>query len=164
MTSLTKIWWKSNLPIYNISHSELYSKGITCLLLDVDGTLINRKTNSIPIKVKQWIKKSKEYFSLYLISNNPSEKRISSIGNELGLEYKHKALKPSKKNTLKIIKKLNRDKENIAIVGDRILTDIIVGNRCNIHTILVKKLNKNGLPIKINMILLIERLISFFIF
>ena len=99
-----------------------------------------------------------------MISNNPSEKRISCIGNELGLAYKHKALKPSKTHTLKIIKKLNKDKENIAIVGDRILTDIIVGNRCNIHTILVKKLNQHGLPIKINMILLIERLISFFIF
>ena len=164
MTSLTKIWWNSNQPIYNISHSELYSKGITCLLLDVDGTLINRKTTNIPINVKNWIIKSKEYFSLYLISNNPSEKRISSIGYQLGLSYKHKALKPSKKHTLKIIKKFNKDKENIAIIGDRILTDIIVGNRCNIHTILVKKLNKNGLPIKINMILLIERLISFFIF
>ena len=164
MASLTRIWWNSKEPIYNISQSELYSQGIKCLILDVDGTLLNRKTREIPTKVKHWIIKSKEYFSLYLLSNNPSETRISRIGKELGVDYKYKALKPSKKNTLRIIKSLNQDNRKIAIVGDRILTDIIVGNRCNIHTILVKKLNKEGVPIKINLTLLIEKLISFCIF
>ena len=164
MASLTRIWWNSKEPIYNISQSELYSQGIKCLILDVDGTLLNRKTREIPNKVKHWIIKSKEYFSLYLLSNNPSETRISRIGKELGVDYKYKALKPSKKNTLRIIKSLNEDNKKIAIVGDRILTDIIVGNRCNIHTILVKKLNKKGVPIKINLTLLVEKLISFCIF
>ena len=164
MASLTRIWWNSKEPIYNISQSELYSQGIKCLILDVDGTLLNRKTSEIPTKVKNWIIKSKEYFSLYLLSNNPSETRISRIGKELAVDYKYKALKPSKKNTLRIIKSLNEDNRKIAIVGDRILTDIIVGNRCNIHTILVKKLNKEGVPIKINLTLLIEKLISFCIF
>ena len=164
MASLTRIWWNSKEPIYNISQSELYSQGIKCLILDVDGTLLNRKTSEIPNKVKHWIIKSKEYFSLYLLSNNPSETRISRIGKELGVDYKYKALKPSKKNTLRIINSLNEDNKKIAIVGDRILTDIIVGNRCNIHTILVKKLNKKGVPIKINLTLLVEKLISFCIF
>ena len=164
MASLTRIWWNSKEPIYNISQSELYSQGIKCLILDVDGTLLNRKTREIPNKVKHWIIKSKEYFSLYLLSNNPSETRISRIGKELGVDYKYKALKPSKKNTLRIINSLNEDNKKIAIVGDRILTDIIVGNRCNIHTILVKKLNKKGVPIKINLTLLVEKLISFCIF
>lgn len=164
MASLTRIWWNSKEPIYNISQSELYSQGIKCLILDVDGTLLNRKTSEIPTKVKHWIIKSKEYFSLYLLSNNPSETRISRIGKELGVDYKYKALKPSKKNTLRIINSLNEDNKKIAIVGDRILTDIIVGNRCNIHTILVKKLNKKGVPIKINLTLLVEKLISFCIF
>ena len=164
MASLTRIWWNSKEPIYNISQSELYALGIKCLILDVDGTLLNRKTSQIPTKVKNWIIKSKEYFSLYLLSNNPSETRISRIGKELGVDYKYKALKPSKKNTLRIVKSLNEDNEKIAIVGDLILTDIIVGNRCNIHTILVKKLNKKGVPIKINLTLLVEKLISFCIF
>ena len=41
---------------------------------------------------------------------------------------------------------MNEDLKNIAIIGDRIFTDIIVGNRCNIQTILVKRLSRNGLP------------------
>ena len=58
---------------------------------------------------------------------------------------------------------MDNDRKNIAIIGDRIFTDIIVGNRCNIQTILVKRLSKNGLPIKLNLTLILEKLISIFL-
>jgi hypothetical protein len=163
MRSILKVNWDSNLPIYGISQSELQKKGIHCLLLDVDGTLVNRKSTKIPKAVKNWISESKKIFSLYLISNNPSKKRIEKIANELNLRYKHNASKPRKKVTLHVIKEVNYEVKNIAIIGDRIFTDIIVGNRCNIKTILVKRLKRDGLPIKFNLTLTIEKLISFFI-
>ena len=164
MSSLTKADWDSKLPIYKISPQKLHNQGIRCLLLDVDGTLLNRNTNKVPTKVKRWIKKSKTFFKLYLISNNPSEKRISSIGNQLGISYKFKALKPSKNITLEIINIMNETNKNIAIIGDRIFTDIIVGNRCKIKTILVARLNRDGLPIKINLTLIVERILSLLLF
>ena len=163
MRSIFEAYWNSKSPIYNISHLELQKKGIYCLLLDVDGTLINRNSEEIPKAVKNWLIESKKLFSLYLISNNPSKERIKKIANELEIRYKYNALKPRKKYTLNAIKEINCDKKNIAIIGDRIFTDIVVGNRCNIKTILVSRLNSKGLPIKFNLTLLIENLISFFI-
>ena len=163
MNSLIKITWDSKLPIYEISQSELQKKGIHCLLIDIDGTLVNRKSTKIPNVVKNWIFESKKLFSLYLISNNPSKKRIAKIAKELKLRYKYNASKPRKKNTLNVIKEVCYESNNIAIIGDRIFTDIIVGNRCNIKTILVKRLNRDGLPIKFNLTLTIEKFISFFI-
>ena len=162
MKSILKVHWDSNLPIYAISQSELLKKGIHCLLLDVDGTLVNRKSTKIPKSVKNWISESKKLFTLYLISNNPSKKRIAKIANELKLRYKYNASKPRKITTLHAIEEVTSESKNIAIIGDRIFTDIIVGNRCNIKTILVKRLNKDGLPIKFNLTLIIEKLISFF--
>jgi len=163
MNSLIKITWESNLPIYEISQSELQKKGIQCLFIDIDGTLVNRKSTKITNAVKKWICESKKYFSLYLISNNPSKKRIAKIAKELELRYKYNASKPRKHITLSAIKEVGFESKNIAIIGDRIFTDIIVGNRCNIKTILVKRLNRDGLPIKFNLTLKIEKLISFFI-
>ena len=163
MRSILKVNWDSNVPIYAISQSELQKKGIHSLLLDVDGTLVNRKSNMIPKSVKNWIIESKKLFSLYLISNNPSKKRIANIAKELNLRYKNNASKPRKKVTLSAIKEIGREPKNIAIIGDRIFTDIIVGNRCDIKTILVKRLNRDGLPIKFNLTLKIEKLISHFI-
>ena len=163
MRSILKVNWDSKLPIYAISQSELQKKGIHCLLLDVDGTLINRNSTKIPKAVKTWIRESKKIFSLYLISNNPSKKRIAKIAKELNLKYKYNASKPIKKVTLSAIKEIGGEPKNIAIIGDRIFTDIIVGNRCNIKTILVKRLSRDGLPIKFNLTLTIEKLISHFI-
>ena len=163
MRSILKVNWDSNLPIYAISQSELQRKGIHSLLLDVDGTLVNRKSNKIPNAVKTWIRESKKLFSLYLISNNPSKKRIAKIAKELNLKYKYDASKPRKKITLSAINEIGDEPKNIAIIGDRIFTDIIVGNRCNIKTILVKRLKRDGLPIKFNLTLTIEKLISDFI-
>ena len=163
MRSILKVNWDSNLPIYNISQSELQNRGINSLLLDVEGTLVNRKSNMVPKAVKNWIKESKKHFSLYLISNNPSKKRIAKIAKELNLRYKYNASKPRIKVTLSAIKEIGREPKNIAIIGDRIFTDIFVGNRCDIKTILVKRLNRDGLPIKFNLTLTIEKLISHFI-
>ena len=163
MRSILKVNWDSELPIYNISQSELQKKGINSLLLDVDGTLVNRKSNMIPKAVKNWILESKKLFSLYLISNNPSKKRIANIAKELNLSYKYNASKPRKKVTLSAIQEIGSEPKNIAIIGDRLFTDIIVGNRCNIKTILVKRLKRDGLPIKFNLTLTIEKLISHFI-
>ena len=163
-STLTKIYWDTKLPIYKVSQNKLSEAGVTCLLIDVDGTLLSRNSEIIPNSVKKWIKKSKEIFDLYLISNNPSETRIKKIGKELGINYKHRALKLRIKKTLEVINNLNIDKNNIAIIGDRILTDIIVGNRCKIKTILIKRLNKKGLPIKFNITLFFEKLFSLFLF
>jgi len=163
MRSILKVNWDSNVPIYAISQSELQKKGIHSLLLDVDGTLVNRESNMIPKAVKNWIIESKKIFSLYLISNNPSKKRIAKLAKELNLRYKYNASKPRKKVTLSVIKEIGRASKNIAIIGDRIFTDIIVGNRCDIKTILVKRLNRDGLPIKFNLTLTIKKLISHFI-
>ncbi len=163
MKSILKVNWDSNLPIYAISQSELKKKEIHSLLLDVDGTLVNRKSKLIPKAVKNWIIESKKLFTLYLISNNPSKKRIAKIAKELNLRYKCNASKPRKKVTLSAIQEIGKEPKNIAIIGDRIFTDIIVGNRCNIKTILVKRLNRDGLPIKFNLTLTIEKLISHFI-
>ncbi len=163
MSSLVNVHWDSKLPIYEISHLKLQNEGIKSLLIDVDGTLISRQSNMIPLNVKNWIKESKKFFSLYLISNNPSNERIRKIAKELEIRYKSNALKPRKKITLDVISEINEESRNIAIIGDRILTDIIVGNRCNIQTILVKRLNKNGLPVKLNLILILEKMISIFL-
>ena len=163
MSSIVKANWDSKLPIYEISHFKLHKEGIKSLLIDVDGTLLSRQTSVIPTNVKKWIKESKKLFSLYLISNNPSNERIRKIARELDIRYKSNALKPRKKITMDVISEMNEDSKNIAIIGDRIFTDIIVGNRCNIQTILVKRLSKNGLPIKMNLTLILEKMISNFL-
>ena len=64
MISILKVNWDSNLPIYAISQFELQKKGIHSLLIDVDGTLVNRKSNIIPKAVKKLDQRIKKTFLL----------------------------------------------------------------------------------------------------
>ena len=98
MRSILKVNWDSNLPIYNISQSELQKKGINSLLLDVDGTLVNRKSNMIPKDVKNWIRESKKIFSLYLISNNPSKKKNRENSKRIKFKIQIQRCKTKKNN------------------------------------------------------------------
>ena len=160
MSSLVNVHWDSKLPIYEISHLKLQNEGIKSLLIDVDGTLLSRQSNIVPINVKNWIKESKKLFSLYLISNNPSNERIRKIAKELDIRYKSNALKPRKKITLDVISEMNEDSKNIAIIGDRIFTDILVGNRLGMYTILVDSVDPYGERIENNNFQSIERYLA----
>ncbi len=130
--------------ILNISHHKIHSKGIKFLLLDVDGTLLPREEINVHINVKKWIKDAKKYFTIHLISNNPSKNRIKYIAEQLDLTYSYKAYKPSRKKLQEYITSSNAKIDEVAIIGDRIFTDILAGNRLGIYTILVKPIKSNG--------------------
>ena len=112
--------------------------------MDVDGTLLPRNENHLHKSVFNWLLSAKEYFTIYLCSNNPSKNRIKSIANEFKIEFTCRAGKPSRKKLGEFLNKVNIDKSKIAIIGDRIFTDILVGNRLGLHTILVKPIDSNG--------------------
>ncbi len=142
---LLKPRWDSGVSIINLSHSEIQSRGLKTLFLDVDGTLIPRHENNINHLVKDWIDIAKNHFYLHLISNNPSRSRIKNIADQLSLTYSYRASKPSRKKLLDFINTSGISKDGSAIIGDRLFTDILAGNRLGLYTILVKPTNSNGL-------------------
>ena len=81
---------------------------------------------------------------MHIVSNNPSQKRISLIGSYLGLPFTYLAGKPRISSTMKVVNSMKINKAEIAIIGDRIFTDILVGNRIGLYTVLVKPLGKDG--------------------
>ena len=77
------------------------------------------------------------------------KKYFSQIGEELDINFTITAAKPSKKSIETCLKILNTDRKQAALIGDRVFTDVIAGNRSGIYTILVKQIGKNGRP-KVN--------------
>ncbi len=148
---------KVNDKISNISINDLLSIKIKALILDVDGTLISGKKPIISNDIRDWILNSKQYFYTYLFSNNPSRSRIKHIADQLNMEFTYSGRKPSKKKLKKIIDKLPYSTSEIAIIGDRVFTDILVGNRLGMYTILVDSVNYYGDKIEKNTLQSIER-------
>ena len=107
--------------------------------------------------IKNWVFNSKKHFDIYLFSNNPSKKRIKLIADQLDLKFTHSGGKPRKKKLNKLIDKFPYSTSEIAIIGDRIFTDILVGNRLGMYTILIDSIDYYGNKIEKNSFQFIER-------
>ena len=127
------------------------------MILDVDGTLISGNNPVLTNEIKNWVVNSKRYFDAYLFSNNPSKKRIKSIADQLNVEFTHSGGKPRKNKLNKLIDKIPYSISEIAIIGDRIFTDILVGNRLGMYTILIDSIDYYGNKIEKNSFQFIER-------
>ncbi len=103
---------------------------------------------------------SKKHFYIYLFSNNPSRNRIKLIANQLILEYSHSAGKPRIRKLKKVIDGIPHSSNEIAIIGDRIFTDILVGNRLGMHTILVDSVDCYGKRLNNNQLQSLERYLA----
>ncbi|WP_320674513.1 YqeG family HAD IIIA-type phosphatase [Prochlorococcus sp. MIT 1341] len=152
--------WNPGLTVPSLPIEHFLQKGIKALVLDVDGTLITGRGIVVHDSVRKWVFETKKYLQIHLLSNNPSVKRIGSVASHLELKFTCGAAKPRKKALLKVMSQLQASPSNTAIVGDRLFTDILVGNRIGLYTVLVKPLQTNGYPNENNKIQFLEQSIA----
>lgn len=123
--------------IYNIDFQGLKKRNIKGLLIDVDNTLIKWDKKKADKDLIQWFYKAKEEnFLLCLISNN-TEERVVEFKEDIDIPAIHKALKPLTRSFYKGVEILKLNKDQVAVVGDQIFTDVLGGNRAGLFTILV---------------------------
>lgn len=127
--------------IEEIDFFWLYEQGIRLLLIDIDNTLASYKTllpTEENLKLVENLKKIG--FEVILISNN-SYKRVSAFTKPFNdVAFVHAALKPLKRGYKKALKKANKTykKEEVATIGDQLMTDVKGTNKMGFYSILVK--------------------------
>lgn len=132
--------------IYVIDYSKLLASGINTLLFDLDNTIISSKTKEMPEKAKTlFISLKQKGFKIIIFSNSP-KKKVNKYKDYLNVEGIYFALKPLSKSFKKVIKKHQLKINNIAIIGDQLLTDILGGNKMKIKTILVNPISDKESP------------------
>ncbi len=98
--------------------------------------------------VKDWVSIAKNHFSIHLLSNNPSKRRIEAVAEQLAIGFSYGAAKPSRRALIKVIKEFQLPSNQIAIIGDRIFTDVLAGNRLGLYTTLVRPIGSTGIAQK----------------
>ena len=138
--------WDAGQSISNIPIEHFISRHIEAAILDVDGTLLPGRDVIIPIPVLLWLQKAGIYLKLHLLSNNPSRSRISAVADQLGITYTYHAAKPRRGALRNVIQQLDLPVDQIAMIGDRIFTDILCGNRLGLYTVLIRPVDIYGNP------------------
>lgn len=126
--------------IFKINYELLKSKGIKCLLFDLDNTIAPYNKKECTIEVKELFERIKKEFNIFIFSNSP-KCRVSKFATELEIGYVANAKKPNNAKFLKILQQNKYNENEVAIIGDQIVTDIKGGNNVGIISILVNPMS-----------------------
>lgn len=124
--------------IVELSPAILDRHGLKGLVLDVDETLVPFKGDDVSEALQQWIDPIQAKLPIWLVSNNLSESRIGGIAKTLNLPFLYGAAKPSRRKLRRALEEMQLPVESVAMVGDRLFTDVLAGNRMGMFTILVE--------------------------
>lgn len=124
--------------VLTLTPDILIKYGIKGLILDVDDTIVPIKTTEPDSALVEWINSIRQIADIWLVSNNLSVNRIGAIANSLNLPYLLGAGKPSRRKLLQALTAMQLEPKQVAMVGDRLFTDVLAGNRLNMFSILVE--------------------------
>jgi uncharacterized protein len=124
--------------IFDLTPEILQEYQISGLILDVDETLVPFKQTEASLELQEWIAEIRRNTPIWLVSNNISQTRISNIALSVNLPFIYSAQKPSRRRLREAAAAMNLPVEKVAMVGDRLFTDVLAGNRLGMFTILVE--------------------------
>lgn len=124
--------------ILGLTPELIRSHQLKGLVLDVDDTLVPFSASQASAEISQWVSQLRTEIDFWLVSNNLSQSRIQRIAESLDLPYVMGAGKPSRRKLRRAVLSMEHPIEQIAMVGDRLFTDVLAGNRLGMFTILVE--------------------------
>ena len=140
--------WLRECTLAELPLQDLLDQPIRALVLDVDRTLLPRRQAELPASALRWLQQARQQVPIHLFSNNPSRQRIGAVAAQLDLPYTISAGKPRRSALRRVLAELNLPHQEVALIGDRLFTDVIAGNRLGLFTVLVKPIDPQGQPCK----------------
>lgn len=133
--------------------NRLKERKIKVLVCDIDNTLVAHDVADPDEDVKCFIQKVKDAgLDVVLVSNNVKE-RVERFAQDLHVKTYPFAKKPLKATYVKMMKDTNCKANEIAVIGDQLLTDMLGANRVGFYTILTNPVAQKDLTCtKINRI------------
>ena len=80
----------------------------------------------------------REGVEFMIVSNNRSGKRVEAFCGDLGVSYQGHAGKPSPRGLLAAMERAGRDAAHTAMLGDKLLTDVLAANRAGVLALMVE--------------------------
>ena len=112
--------------------------GVRGLILDVDNTLTTHGSPGIDTGVRRWLALMREHHIKMAILSNNTLRRVQPFARTLRLDFVASGAKPLARGFERAAAKLRLAKDEIAVVGDQIFTDVLGGNLWGARTVLVK--------------------------
>jgi HAD superfamily phosphatase (TIGR01668 family) len=117
----------------------LKALGITAIITDLDNTLVPWRHYEIAPGVIEWLAKLEVAgIKICIASNTIHTERLKQLADTMGIPFAENVRKPSTGGFVRAMKMMGSDRSSTAVFGDQLFTDILAGNRLNLHTILLR--------------------------
>ncbi|MGF1569288.1 MAG: YqeG family HAD IIIA-type phosphatase [Nodosilinea sp.] len=146
--------------VFALSPELLQTYNLKGLILDVDDTLVPLRQAETDPNLAAWMAQIKALATVWLVSNNVSNSRISRIASRLDVPYMTSAGKPSRRKLKQALTAMALPADQVAMVGDRLFTDVLAGNRLGLFTILVEPMPTLGQVVSYSPLRFLEAAIS----
>lgn len=138
--------WKVD-SITQLTPEILEEKTIKLLMLDFDNTIVPYTTNEPTEEMAAWLQKIKDSVDICVVSNS-KKNRVKIFCDRYGIPCITHAKKPGTKGIRECLSHYDLPKENCALAGDQIYTDVLGGNSAGVQSILVKAIHNHNFWLK----------------
>ena len=119
----------------------LRGAGVTLLLSDLDFTLAPKSVRKPDPALRAWIGELEAAgIRVMIVSNNRSGTRVTEFCADLGIPYQGHAGKPSTRGLNAAMARAGTDRAQTAMLGDKLLTDMLAANRAGVLALMVEPL------------------------
>lgn len=135
--------------VLDIDFSALRKSGVQYIAFDADSTLVHYGSYTLPKKSQEHLRRQLKQFSGVCIASNRinarSLKRIAKVLDAPIVQAGILIRKPRQAYFKKIVDLFDTDPKKIAMIGDKLATDVWGGNSTGFKTVWVEKLGPDSI-------------------
>ncbi len=125
--------------VRELSPESLKAKGIEAVITDLDNTLVPWRHYEIMPGVVEWLAALEVAgIKICIASNTIHTERLKQLAETMNIPFVDRVQKPRTGGFLRAMKLMRSHRNNTAVFGDQIFTDVLAGNRLGLHTILLR--------------------------
>jgi HAD superfamily phosphatase (TIGR01668 family) len=121
----------------------LANRGIKLIMIDVDNTLVQWRTEDFAQETLDWVAKVKSLgLNIIILSNTRNPERLQRLAKTLDIPALRGKFKPNPAMYKEALQRFNVKESQAVMIGDQIFTDIFGANRAGIEGIWLQPISK----------------------
>lgn len=135
--------------VTEITPAFLQARGISLLLMDFDNTMLPYTTSEPSPQLLDWLQTMKDSGIRLCIVSNSRKARVPAFSEKYGVDCVTHAGKPGTRGIRSAMARYGAGKEETALVGDQIYTDVLGANLAGISALIVKSIHNHNFWLKL---------------
>lgn len=125
---------------------DLLGRGLRCVLLDIDNTILRRDTHEVPRDVGVWLGSARDAGVRFCLVSNNWHASVHELAGRLDLPIVAKACKPLPHGVLLGMRKAGARRAETVMVGDQLITDVLAAHVAGCQAYMLQPLVEQDLP------------------